>query len=140
MPGRHVIVLSVDDLRFDAVPWQLDQRYWTALGIAPRLNMPSLTGLAAESVCFSRCVSAAGYTPLAHATAFTGCYARRPGVVNFHNTTCRADVPTLSERFARAGFRTLLLTQPGRQALLCDANRQERELVEHLAALGYVEV
>jgi len=67
MSVRHVILVSIDDLRFDAVRWQPDQRYWAALGIAPRLNTPTMDALAGESVLFTKCVSNAGYTPLSHA-------------------------------------------------------------------------
>ncbi len=86
---KHVILISIDDLRFDAVRWQPDQRYWKALGVNARLKTPAMDALAEESVLFTKCLSNAGYTPLSHATLFTGSYAHRHGVVNFHNTTCR---------------------------------------------------
>jgi arylsulfatase A-like enzyme len=89
-----------------------------------------MDGLAAECVRFTRCVSNAGYTPLSHATLFTGCHAHRHGVVNFHNTTCRTDVPTLSERFSSLGYRTMLLTSKPRQTLFCDANQTLRHVDE----------
>ena len=127
---RHVILISIDDLRFDAVRWQSDQRYWAALGIEPRLDTPTMDALAAESVRFARCVSGAGYTPLSHATIFTGCYAQRHGVVNFLNTTCNPDTPTITEHFARAGYRTLVLAQSSMQRLFCDVNCSLRRVDE----------
>ncbi len=131
MSVRHVILVSIDDLRFDAVRWQPDQRYWAALGIAPRLNTPTMDALAGESVLFTKCVSNAGYTPLSHATLFTGCYGRRHGVVNFHGTACDPAVATISEHFLRVGYRTFLLTQPGRRTLFCQTNRSLRHIDEH---------
>lgn len=127
---RHVVMISIDALRFDAVRWQPDQRYWAALGIDPRLNTPTMDALAAESVRFTRCVSNAGYTPLSHATIFTGSYAHRHGVVNFLNTTCNPDVPTVTEMFSRAGYRTLILAQPSMQKLFCDVNASLRQVDE----------
>ncbi|MFH1746334.1 MAG: hypothetical protein ABIG44_04745 [Planctomycetota bacterium] len=64
MQPRHVILISIDDLRFDAVRWQPEQRYWAALGINPYLQTPTMDALAAESVCFTRSVASAAYTPL----------------------------------------------------------------------------
>ena len=97
---RHVILISIDALRFDAVRHQPDQRYWAALGIDPRLDTPVMDALAADSVRFTRCLSNAGYTPLSHATIFTGCHANRHGVVNFLNTTCNRKSPQ-SRSFSR---------------------------------------
>ncbi len=123
MPNaQHVFLISIDALRFDAVRWQPDQRYWAALGIDPRLDTPTMDELAAESVRFTRCVSNAGYTPLSHATIFTGCHAHRHGVVNFLNTTCNPDTLTVTEIFAQAGYRTLVLAQPSMQKLFCEVN------------------
>lgn len=133
MSPKHIILISIDDLRFDAVRWQPDQRYWKALGIEPRLNTPTMDALAEECVLFNKCLSNAGYTPLSHATLFTGCYAHQHGVVNFHNTTCRPDVTTLSEYFSRVGYRTMLLTSKPRQTLFCEANCTLRHVDQRYA-------
>jgi hypothetical protein len=131
MKPRHVILVSIDDLRFDAVRWQPEQRYWAGLGIDPGLNTPTMDQLAGECVLFTKCVSNAGYTALSHATLFSGCHGRRHGVVNFHSTACRSDVMTVPEYFAAAGYRTMLLTHPSRRTLFCESNASLRGIDEH---------
>jgi len=75
---RQVILISIDALRFDAVdgsPTSDTGPPWAST----RAGYAHDDALAAESVRFTRCVSGAGYTPLSHATIFTGCYAQRHG-------------------------------------------------------------
>ncbi|MFQ5805960.1 MAG: sulfatase-like hydrolase/transferase [Phycisphaerae bacterium] len=129
-----VVLTSVDDWRFDAANYQPDRRYWRALPVPERLETPNIDAFANDAVRFEKCVSTAGYTPIAHATMFTGTYARRHGVVDFARTRCRSNVPTVSEAFANAGYRTVLLADWA-QPLFCDANQSLRAVHHRVRTL-----
>jgi arylsulfatase A-like enzyme len=129
-----VVLTSVDDWRFDAVNYQPDRRYWHALPVCDKLDTPNIDAFASEAVRFEKCVSTAGYTPPSHATMFTGTYARRHGVVDFARTSCRAEVPTISELFANAGYRTVLFADWA-QPLFCEANQTLRAIHHRVRTL-----
>jgi len=137
-----VVLICIDDLRFDCMNWQPDQRYWQAVGIATPFATPTLDALARESVLFSKCVSPAGYTPPSHAALFTGTYARTHGVVDFFTTCRRQGVLTISEAFRAMGYETLLLAAEGTAELFCRYNNVlpalERCFYRDAELLGYL--
>lgn len=108
----HVLLICIDALRYDCVNWQPQTPYFDFFGLPRRLHTPTLDDLAAQAVRFPRAVSHAGYTPPSLATTLTGTYSYRHGVVDFQNTTCRAEAPALPERFARQGYRTAAVCGP----------------------------
>lgn len=93
-PVKHVILLTVDTLRADALRVYSDR--------AP--PTPNLNALAADSVVFDQAVSAAPWTLPAFSSIMTGL---SPTVHQTIQRTSRLpDVPTLAERMRAAGYRT----------------------------------
>ena len=93
--ARHLILISVDTLRADALG-----TYGYPADVSPRLDR-----LAAEGVLFEDVITTIGKTGPAFASLFTSLYppthgARRNGVA------MRPDVPTLAELLRDSGFDT----------------------------------
>ncbi|MBU0639285.1 MAG: sulfatase-like hydrolase/transferase [Planctomycetes bacterium] len=107
-----VLMVCIDALRYDCVNWQPETPYFEKIGLPRRLTTPTLDAIGNESVRFQRAVAPAGYTPLSLATTLTGVYADTHGVVDFQNTTCRADVRPLGSLFKRLGWRTCSVWGP----------------------------
>ncbi len=100
----HVILLSLDTLRSDAIaanPFKLwPQKY----RVDVKLATPILDTLAAESAWFVNCLSAAPYTAASHATIFTGQWPVRHGVYEVFNRKLRS--PTVFAHVKPLGYRT----------------------------------
>jgi len=102
-----VVLISVDDLRFDAVGFQQDKRYLAPWGLEGVPDTPHLDALAREGTFFNKCYSVCSYTPPSHATMFTGLYPPAHGVRAFLTNGLSSDVATLAERLEGAGWRTI---------------------------------
>ncbi len=91
-----VLVVTLDTVRADRIG---------CYGYGPA-RTPHLDALAAAGVRFTRAYTPAPLTLPAHASLLTGRYPPRHGVL--HNGLYRLpdNVPTLAERFRRAGYRT----------------------------------
>lgn len=101
------MLISVDDLRFDAVGFQQDKRYLAPWGLEDLPDTPNLDALAREGTFFNKCYSACSYTPPSHATMFTGLYPPAHGVRAFLTNGLSPDVSTLAEQLEAAGWRTI---------------------------------
>jgi len=101
-PAPHVIVISIDTLRRDALQ-AFDP------GAGPLL---ALDRLANDSVRFEHALSSASWTLPAHASLFTGLYPDRHGATD-RRVTLASQVPTLAERLAARGYETAAFTGGG---------------------------
>ena len=108
MQYDHVVLISLDTLRADAVaanPWKL----WPLkYGTDVELRTPVLDELAGGGAFFANCIAAAPYTSAAHASVFTGLWPLRHGVYEFFNR--KLSVPTVFTRAHRLGYRTYFKT------------------------------
>lgn len=91
----HVILLSIDTLRADAL----------ACSGAPESRAPHLDALAADSLCFARASSAAAWTLPAMASVMTGVSPQVHGAVHLKSRVPDG-LPTLAEVLRHAGYRT----------------------------------
>jgi arylsulfatase A-like enzyme len=107
---KKVILISIDNLRYDCVGYQPDKRELREYGVLKYLETPTLDAIAAKSLCFTNCVSTSTYTTSAHASVFTGLYPPRHGVRAFFDTKLRPDALTLAEVFSTNGYRTICAT------------------------------
>ncbi len=89
---RHVILLTIDTLRADALD--------AGLGLTPRWNE-----LAGESVVFERAFSPAAWTKPAVASIMTGATPSVHGALSL-NSKIPEEFDTLAELMSRAGYRT----------------------------------
>jgi choline-sulfatase len=104
---QHIILLSIDDLRFDAISCEHDDRYLRRYGLASMRHTQVLDRIAAEGVRVRQAISAAPYTTASHATMLTGCYPPRHGVRAFLASPLPTSVKTIAERLRELGYRTV---------------------------------
>ncbi|HEX6884838.1 MAG TPA: sulfatase [Planctomycetota bacterium] len=101
-PPPHVIVISIDTLRRDALA-----------AFAPEAGpLLALDRLARDSVRFENALSSASWTLPAHASLLTGLYPDRHGATD-RRVTLASQVPTLAERLAARGYETAAFTGGG---------------------------
>ncbi len=105
-----IILLSIDSLRYDCVAWAPVRPHLEALGIDGPPATPELDRLVAGAYCFTQAIANAPYTTSSHASILTGLVPPQHGVRAFMRTALGAAVPTLPEMLARAGYRTLLMS------------------------------
>jgi choline-sulfatase len=104
---RRVILISVDDLRYDAISCEPDTRYLRRYGLAALRSTPTLDSLAARGARFGQAIAAASYTPASHATMLTGRFPPSHGVRAFLAHGLDSEARTLAETFAASGFHTV---------------------------------
>jgi tetratricopeptide (TPR) repeat protein len=95
-PGAPVVLISIDTLRSDHLP------FYGYGGV----ETPALSGFRRDAVLFERAYSPVPLTLPAHASLFTG---RLPDVHGIHDNLgyhLRPEVPTLAELLKGGGFRT----------------------------------
>ncbi|HXX53270.1 MAG TPA: sulfatase-like hydrolase/transferase [Thermodesulfovibrionales bacterium] len=107
---KNIIIISIDDLRFDCVGYQPDKRELDAYNVRCYLETPTLDGIAERSLCFSQCISTAPYTTAAHASILTGLYPPRHGVRELIGKKLFNDVHSLGEILKVYGYSTLMST------------------------------
>ncbi len=105
---RVVVLASIDSLRYDCINAQPCKPFLEKLGSATSFDTPTTDALVEESVYCSKAIAHAGYTPLSHATLFTGTYARTHGVVDFATTWRHKSVRTLTDILSAYGYRTIV--------------------------------
>jgi arylsulfatase A-like enzyme len=92
---RHVILLSIDTLRADAL----------ACSGAPEVRAPHLDALSGDSLCFSQAFSSAAWTLPAMASLMTGVAPQVHGSLHLQSRVPDG-LPTLAEVLGHAGYRT----------------------------------
>lgn len=55
---KHIILISIDDLRFDCVGYQTDKRELQKYDVLQYLRTPTLDRIAEKSLCFTQSISA----------------------------------------------------------------------------------
>ena len=107
---NNVILISIDNLRYDCVGYQPDKRELIKHDVLKYLETPMLDSIAEKSLCFTQCISTNTYTTASHASIFTGLYPPKHGVRAFYDTRLSNKVTTLAETLKRNGYRTILFT------------------------------
>ena len=107
MAPRVVVLISVDDMRFDAPSCETDTRYLDRAGLAGIRDTPTWDAVADAGTRFSRACTTCTYTPPAHASMFTGLLPPHHGVRAFMRSRLPSQIPTLASILAGAGFTTI---------------------------------
>lgn len=107
---KKVVLISIDNLRYDCVGYQPDKRELEKYDVLQYLKTPTLDALAEKSLCFTQCISTNTYTTSAHASVFTGLYPPRHGVRAFFDTKLHPNAVTMAEVFRQNGYRTICST------------------------------
>jgi arylsulfatase len=92
----NVVLVTIDTVRAD---------HLSAYGYK-RQTSPNLDRLAREGALFETAYSATNSTQPSHTSLLTGTRATTHGVLSNSIRFARADIPTLAERFHRAGYAT----------------------------------
>ena len=101
-PAPHVLLISVDTLRRDALR-----------AYAPAAQaLPAFDALASASLRFDQAWSPAAWTLPAHASMLTGLYPHRHGAVH-RRATLATGVATVAEALAARGYETAAYTDGG---------------------------
>jgi len=106
----NVILISIDNLRFDCVAYHPDKRELIKYNVLKYLETPTLNKITEKSLCFTNCFSTNTYTTSSHASIFTGLYPPRHGVRAFFLTKLNPSVKTLAEIFNEQGYETVMAT------------------------------
>jgi arylsulfatase A-like enzyme len=107
---KHIVLISIDNLRFDCAGYQPDKKELLKYDVLKYLETPTLDRIAEKSRCFTRCISTNSYTTAAHASMLTGLYPPRHGVRAFYETKLSDEVYTLAEVLKLYGYRTVMMT------------------------------
>lgn len=139
---RNIVLISIDDLRYDCLSCEPDRRWLERYGAASLVDTPTLDRVAGSGVRFDQCVSPSSYTPLSHASMLTGTYAARHQVRTFFGKLSR-QVQTLAEILAARGYRTLarvehlalkMLDITRGMEIVDEAARDEQALFDYLSS------
>jgi arylsulfatase A-like enzyme len=107
MQYKHVILVSLDTLRADAIT-AFGRSQFVKDHAKSTYRTTILDALIKSGTYYSNCISAAPYTSASHAAYFTGCWPKRNGVYEFFNR--RLVRPTLFERASTRGWKTVFQT------------------------------
>ncbi len=107
---KNVIMISIDNLRFDCIGYQYDKRELIKHNVLNMLDTPNLDNIASKSMCFTQAISTAPYTTSSHASIITGLYPPRHGIRAFYDTKLSENVQTFAEIFQKEGYITILAT------------------------------
>ena len=103
---RNIILISIDDLRFDCIGCEEDRRSLDQYGVDVEVCTPSIDGFASRGVRFSQAVAPASYTSSSHASLLTGLYPPSHGVRAFFYTKLKQEVRTLAQGLKDVGYST----------------------------------
>lgn len=105
-PGlKTIILISVDDLRFDCLSCEKDKRWLERYCVHSLVDTPVLDSIASKGIRFTQCVSTSSYTPSPHASMVTGLYPVRHRIRTFFDLLPESIV-TLPEILRRKGWKT----------------------------------
>lgn len=105
-----IILISIDDLRFDCLGCEEDKRFLAQYGVDSLVNTPVLDNYAKKGIRFSQCVSTSSYTPAPHASMVTGQYPHTHSVHTFFDLL-PSTIRTLPEILAHTGWNTCAWTE-----------------------------
>jgi len=107
---ENIILISIDNLRYDCVSYQPDKRELVKHHSLQFLDSTCIDKIADKSLCLSNCYSTNTYTTSAHASLLTGLYPPGHGVRAFYDTRISRDVFTLAEVLKVYGYETVMLS------------------------------
>jgi len=103
---KNIILISIDDLRFDCIGCEEDKRALDRYGVDVEVDTPCIDRFASQGVRFSQAIAPASYTSASHASLLTGLYPPSHGVRAFFYTKLNEQVRTLAQILKDCGYRT----------------------------------
>lgn len=109
----NVVLISIDNLRFDCVGYQKDKSFLKKYGVLNFLSTPIFDSIAKKSLCFTNAFSVSSYTTCAHASLLTGVYPQRHkvrGFMDIQEGRLAKNLMTLAEVFQENNYHTIMLS------------------------------
>lgn len=106
----NIILISIDNLRYDCVGYQPFKKELEKYGVAHLLRTQTLDSIAEKGICFTQAITTTPYTTPAHASLLTGLYPPLHGVRVFWNQSMFKGVRTLPELLKQYNYKTILYT------------------------------
>lgn len=109
----NVVLISIDDLRFDCVGYQKDKSFLAHYGVLDLIKTPTLDNISKQSYCFPNGFSPTTYTTTAHASLFTGFYPPKHqvrGFMDIKKGKLANNLMTLAEIFQINNYNTAMLS------------------------------
>lgn len=94
---KNIILIVIDDLRFDALSCNEDKTYLKSHNLQDLSATRNIDKYAREGIMFTQCISVGSYTPSTHASIFTGLYPPKHGVRAFLKNPLSEYIPTIAE-------------------------------------------
>lgn len=104
---KNIVLLSVDDLRFDALSCETNKIYLKKYGLEAFPQTPNIDSFAQAGTMFSQAISVSSYTPSSHASMLTGLYPPKHTIRAFLQNSLPPSILTLSEILKVNGYRTV---------------------------------
>jgi arylsulfatase A-like enzyme len=107
---KTIILISVDDLRFDCISCEKDKRWLKRYNTHSVVDTPALDSIAQKGIRFTQCISTSSYTPSSHTSMVTGLYTNRHGVKTFFHPLSNG-ITTLQDILKKKGWKTSAWTE-----------------------------
>jgi len=107
---KTVILISIDDLRFDCIGCEKDKRWLERYNAHSIVDTPVLDSIAKKGIRFTQCISTSSYTPSSHTSMVTGLYPNRHGVKTFFHPLSKS-ITTLPDILKSKGWKTSAWTE-----------------------------
>lgn len=104
---RNIVLISIDDLRFDAISCETNKTYLKKYGLEGFPHTPSIDSFAERGARFSQAVTVSSYTPPAHASMLTGLYPPKHTIRAFLRNSLPSGIMTVSEILKSQGYRAI---------------------------------
>jgi len=104
----NIILILIDNLRYDCVGYQPLKKELERYGVASMLKTPTLDSIAEKGICFTEAITTTPYTTPACASLLTGLYPPLHGVRVFWNQRMSPGIQTLPELLKQFGYKTVL--------------------------------
>ncbi|MCL4427417.1 MAG: phosphoadenosine phosphosulfate reductase family protein [Deltaproteobacteria bacterium] len=107
MPNNKVLLISIDNLRYDCVSYIKDKPHLKQFYVENIVDTPTIDEIAESSSVFTNCFSTSSYTTSAHASLFTGLLPPKHGLRPFFYKKIKNDCLTLAEVYKNNGYKTV---------------------------------
>lgn len=107
MPSKKVLLISIDNLRYDCVGYAKNRPHLEKFSLHNAVDTPTINEIASNSAVFTNCFSTNTYTTSAHASLFTGLYPPNHGIRAFYKKKLKKDLTTLAEVYKNNGYKTV---------------------------------
>lgn len=107
MNNNKVLLISIDNLRYDCAGYVGEKAHLKKFYLDKLVDTPTLDEISSKAAIFTNCFSTCSYTPPAHASLFTGLYPPKHGVRPFFYKTLNNECLTIAEIYKNNGYKTV---------------------------------